>query len=84
MVPHANEDRSIEGGVGLSVATPIQAMPAGGFAGRGRDRTRAAELREGGLRANPVGIVAEAEEHLGCGASTDPDARRCCMKIFCG
>ena len=52
---HADDDGSIEGGVGLSVATPIEAVPAGGHPGRGRDRTRAAELREGGFRTNPVG-----------------------------
>ena len=55
----ADDDGSIAGGVGLSGATPIEAVPAGGPPGRGRDRTRAAELREGGVRTNPVGVVPE-------------------------
>ena len=42
MVPHADDDGSIEGGVGVSVAASIEAVPAGGPPGRGRDRTRAA------------------------------------------
>ena len=41
MVPHADDDGSIEGGVGVSVAVSIEAVPAGGHPGRGRDRTRA-------------------------------------------
>ena len=45
MVPHADDDGSIEGGVGVSVAASIEAVPAGGYPGRCRDRTRAAELR---------------------------------------
>ena len=30
MVPHADDDGSIEGGVGVSVAASIEAVPAGG------------------------------------------------------
>ena len=69
---HADDDGSIEGGVGLSVATPIEAVPAGGHPGRGRDGTRAAELREGGVRTNPVGVVPEDDQQLrrGVGAHT--------------
>ena len=59
MVPHADDDGAIKGGVGLAVAAPIEPVPAGGHPGRGRERTRTAELREGGFRTNPVGIVAE-------------------------
>ena len=36
MVPHADDDGSIEGGVGVSVAASIEAVPAGGHPGRGR------------------------------------------------
>ena len=71
---HADDDGSIEGGVGLSVATPIEAVPAGGHPGRGRDRTRAAELREGGFRANPVGVVPEDDQQLRRGVGADPEA----------
>ncbi len=41
----ADDDGSIEGGVGLSVAASLEAVPAGGPPGRGRDRARAAERR---------------------------------------
>ena len=37
------------GGVGLAVAAPIEAVPASGHPRGGRDRTRAAALRKGGL-----------------------------------
>ena len=72
--PYTDDDGSIEGGVGLSVATTIEPVPAGGHAGRGRDWTRAAELRESGFRANPVGVMAEEDEHLSRGAGADPEA----------
>ena len=49
MVPHADDDGSIEGGGGVSVAASMEAVPAGGPPGRGRDWTRAAERREGGV-----------------------------------
>ena len=81
MVPHANDDGSIEGGVGVSVAASIEAVPAGGHPGRGRDRTRAAELREGGFRTNPVGIIAEDDQQFGRGVGAHTEAltegRRC-------
>ena len=82
MVPHADDDGSIEGGVGVSVAASIEAVPAGGHPGRGRNRTRAAELREGGLRTNPVGIIAEDDQQFAA-AEWAPDTealtegRRC-------
>ena len=37
--PHADDDRAMEGGVRLSVAAPIETMPAGRHPGRSRDRT---------------------------------------------
>ena len=58
VVPHADNDRPIEGGVGLAVTTPIETVPTRGYPGRGGDGTRAAELREGGFRANPVRVIA--------------------------
>ena len=54
--PHADDDRALEGGVGVSVTAPIEPMPAGGSPGRGRDRTGATQLRERGFGANPVGV----------------------------
>ena len=71
---HADDDGSIEGGVGVSVTAPIEPMPAGGSPGRGRDRTGATQLRERGFGANPVGVIAEEDQHLGRGACADPEA----------
>ena len=59
---HADDDGAIEGGVGVAVAASIEAVPAGGHPGRGRDRARAAELRERGFRTNPVGVIAEDDQ----------------------
>ena len=56
---HVDDDGAIEGGVGVAVAASIEAVPAGGHPGRGRDRARAAELRERGFRTNPVGVIAK-------------------------
>ena len=71
---HADDDGAIEGGVGVAVAASIEAVPAGGHPGRGRDRARAAELRERGVRTNPVGVIAEDDQQLGrgVGAHTHP------------
>ncbi len=74
MVPHADDDRAMEGGVRVSVAASIEAVPAGGHPGRGRDRTRAAELREGGFRTNPVGIIAEDDQQFGRGVGAHTEA----------
>ena len=49
MESHAHDDRSIEGGIGLSMAAPIEAVPACGHPGRGRDGTGAAEFCERGF-----------------------------------
>ena len=74
MVPHADDDGAIKGGVGVAVAAPIEPVPAGGHPGRGRERTRTAELREGGFRTNPVGIVAEDDQQFGRGVGAHPEA----------
>ena len=71
---HPDDDGSIEGGVGVSVAASIEAVPAGGHPGRGRDRTRAAELREGGFRTNPVGVIAEDDQQFGRGVGAHTEA----------
>ena len=78
---HPDDDGSIEGRVGVSVAASIEAVPTGGHPRRGRDRAGAAELREGGLRTNPVGVIAEDDQQLsrGVGAHTEALAEgRCC------
>ena len=66
---HADDDGAIEGGVSVAVAASIEAVPAGGHPGRGRDRARAAELREG---TNPVGVIAEDDQQLGRGVGAAP------------
>ena len=71
---HADDDGSIEGGGGLSVAASMEAVPAGGPPGRGRDRARAAELREGGVRTNPVRVIAEEDQQLGRGVGAHTEA----------
>ena len=79
---HADDDGAIEGGVGVAVAASIEAVPAGGHPGRGRDRARAAELRERGVRTNPVGVIAEDDQQLGRGVGAHTEALaegRCCL-----
>ena len=79
---HADDDGAIEGGVGVAVAASIEAVPAGGHPGRGRDRARAAALRERGFRTNPVGVIAEDNQQLGRGVSAHTEALaegRCCL-----
>ena len=71
---HADDDGSIEGGVGVSVAASIEAVPAGGHPGRGRDRARAAARRERGVRTNPVGILAEDDQQFGRGVGAHTEA----------
>ena len=71
---HADDDGAREGGVAVAVAASIEAVPAGGHPGRGRDRARAAELRERGFRTNPVGVIAEDNQQLGRGVSAHTEA----------
>ena len=65
--PHADDDHAVEGGIRLPVAASIEAVP-GGLAAEGRDRAGAAELGEGRLRMDALGIIADEDEHLGGGA----------------
>jgi len=51
----------VQGGVGLSVAATVEAVPRG-LAGRRRDGTGAAELGERGLAADALGVVAHDDE----------------------
>ena len=63
VVPHADDDGAIEGRMGVSVPASIEAVPAGGDPRRSGDGTRATEFRKGGFRANPVGVIAEEDQH---------------------
>ena len=56
---HPDDDGSMEGRVGVSVAAPIEAVSTGGHPGGGGDGTRAAELGKGGFRANPLRVIPE-------------------------
>ena len=61
MVPHADDDRSIKSGVGVAVAAPVEPVPAGGHPGRGRERTRTAELRAGARFVTPDAMDVEVD-----------------------
>ncbi len=71
LVPHSDDHDPIQGSIGLSVASPIEAM-AVRFAARSWNRTGAAEFGEGGLGTDAFGIVADEDEHLGGGPCGDP------------
>ena len=75
VVPHADDDGAIEGRIGLSVPASIEAVPAGGDPRRSGDGTRATEFRNGGFRANPVGVIAEEDQHRRRGIGPHPEAR---------
>ena len=64
---HADDDYSVEGGVGLSIAAAVEAM-AGSLATGGRDRAGAAQLGQGGFGADALRVITDEDEHLGCGA----------------
>src|SRR4051794_23967329 len=59
---HAGDDDPVEGGVGPPVAAAVEPV-AGRLAARGGDRAGAAQLRERGLRTDPLRVVAEEEQH---------------------
>ena len=68
---HPDDHDAIQGSVSLPVSSPIEAM-AVRFAARGWNRTDAAEFGESGLGTDAFGIVADEDEHLGCGPCGDP------------
>ena len=68
VIAHTDHDGSMEGGVRLSVAAPIEAVSTGGHPGGGGDGTRAAELGKGGCRANPLRVI---PEHRGGGVGAN-------------
>ena len=75
VVPHADDDGAREGRIGVSVPASIEAVPAGGDPRRSGDGTRATEFRKGGFRANPVGGIAEEDQHRRRGIGPHPEAR---------
>src|SRR3712207_7742440 len=66
--PQPADGDDVQRAVGRAVATAVEAM-AGRLARRGRHGAYAAQRREGGLRPQPLRIVAGREEEL-CGART--------------
>ena len=74
VIAHTDHDGSMEGGVRLSVAAPIEAVSTGGHPGGGGDGTRAAELGKGGFRANPLRVIPEDNEHRGGGVGANGEA----------
>ena len=74
VIAHTDHDGSMEGGVRLSVAAPIEAVSTGGHPRGGGDGTRAAELGKGGFRANPLRVIPEDNEHRGGGVGANGEA----------
>src|SRR5215204_5361255 len=68
---HPDHDDPKQRGIGLAVATPVEAVTAG-LAGGGRDGAGATQLGVGGLRADPTGVVARGTEQLGGTVEPDP------------
>ena len=81
VIAHADDDDAMERRIRVSVTAPIETVSTGGHAGRGGDRTGAAELRKGGFRANPLGIIPEDNQHRSRGVGADseslPEGGRC-------
>ena len=67
---HAGEHDAPQGVVGLAVAAAVEPV-AGHLAGRGVDRGDAAEVSEGGLGGDPLGVVAGGDEQQGGGVDAD-------------
>ena len=78
MIAQAGDDGPMKGGVGLAVATAIEAMPTGGHPGGGGDGARPTQRGEGRFRPNAIGVVPKDDEHLGgrVGADAEPLAER--------
>lgn len=79
VVAKAQDNGDVQGAVAGEVATAVKPMPVR-FAGRGRDRRDAAEVREGGLASRPVGVVADGDEQRRDGVWAEPEdraGRRC-------
>ncbi len=64
VVAHADDGDDVEGAVGGSVAAAAESVPAAGAAAAGRLWGDAAEFGEGGLVADPVGVVAGGDQEL--------------------
>ena len=74
VIAHTDHDGSMEGGVRLSVAAPIEAVSTGGHPGGGGDGTRAAELGKGGFRANRSGLSSKIINIAAAGVGANGEA----------
>src|SRR5690606_38243028 len=63
VVLHTDDDSAVDGGVGLAVSAPVEAVTVG-HPRRSGNRAGAAQLGESGLGTDPFGVVAEDDEHL--------------------
>src|SRR5918912_3553158 len=61
---HAGDDDPVESGVGLVMSAAVEPMP-GCLAARGRDRTGAAQLGKSCFAADPIGVIANKDQHFG-------------------
>src|SRR5665213_4385373 len=73
MPAHANDDRSVQSRVRLAVSAPVEPVSTVGLPRAGRDRTGAAEFRQGGIGADAIGVVAGGDQHFCC--DIGPDAK---------
>ena len=80
MVSQAGDDGPMKGGVGLAVATAIDATATARHTGGGRDGTRPTQLGEGRFRPKAIGVVPKDDEHLGgrVSANAEPVPRIPC------
>jgi hypothetical protein len=61
--PHPDDNGQVQRLVGVAVAAAVQPVPAG-LAGAGRDGGDSAQVGEGGLAAQPLGVLAGGDEQL--------------------
>ncbi len=67
---HAGDDDPPQGVVGLAVPAAVEAVPAGLSRG-GRDRGDCAQVRPGGLAAQPLRVVPGGDQQQGGGIGAD-------------
>ena len=61
--PHPDDNGQVQRLVGVAVAAAVQPVPAG-LAGAGRDGGDSAQVGEGSLAAQPLGVLAGGNEQL--------------------
>ena len=74
---HADQGDAPQGVVGSAVTSPVEPVAVGAARGR-RDGGGAAEMGEGSLRAQPLGVVARGDQQLAGGLDPDASQRQRC------